>query len=55
MSKSTKRNYKYDDDDYYEAHDLNREPHSRLREKRLRAAMKSKNIDALYKLTEEEY
>jgi len=55
MSKSTKRNYRYDDDEYYEAHDLNRGHQSRLKEKRLRAAMRSRNVDALYKLTEEEY
>jgi len=55
MSKSTKRNHKYDDDEYYEVRDLNRGHQSRLKEKRLQAAMRSRNVDALYKLTEEEY
>jgi hypothetical protein len=53
MSKSVKRNNKYYADDLlYESID-HEEHRSRLREKRLRAALRSKNINALYELTEE--
>ena len=54
MSKSIKRNNKYFSEDY-EFHDDYEEHREHLREKRLRAALKSKNIHALYELTEEEY
>lgn len=54
MSKSIKRNNKYFADEY-EGHDDYDEHRQHLREKRIRAALKSKNINALYELTEEEY
>lgn len=54
MSKSIKRNYKYDDD-LYESHDTIEEHRNHLREKRLRAALKSKNWNILQSITEEEY
>lgn len=51
MSKSIKRNNKYFAEEY-EAHDY--EDHrERLKEKRLRSALKSRNVNALYDLMEE--
>lgn len=52
MSKSVKRNNKYSDD--YE-HGGQNNQRDRIKEKRLRAALKSKNVNALFQLTEEEY
>ena len=54
MSKSVKRNNKYFSDDY-DMHENYEEHRAHLRDKRIRAALKSKNINALYELTEEEY
>ena len=55
MSKSIKRNNKYFDDDMYESYDAHEEHRAHLREKRLRAALRSKNVNALYELNEEDY
>lgn len=55
MSKSVKRNnkyYGYDDyehDDHYEDHVL------KLKEKRLRSALRSRNKNAIFDLIEEDY
>jgi hypothetical protein len=54
MSKSVKRNNKYYGEDLYESHDA-QEHREHLKEKRLRAALKSKNWNVLHQLTEEEY
>lgn len=54
MSKSIKRNNKYFGEDY-EFHDSYEEHRAHLKEKRMRAAIKSKNINALFKLNEEDY
>lgn len=54
MSKSIKRNNKYfgyDDDDHSAVYDHK----AHLREKRLRAALKSKNAQRLLDITEEDY
>jgi len=51
MSKSIKRNNKYyaEENEAYEYEDHR----DRLKEKRLRSALKSKNVNALYALMEE--
>jgi hypothetical protein len=53
MSKSVKRNNKYYGEEYesYEA----QEHRNHLKEKRLRAALTSKNWNTLQRITEEEY
>jgi hypothetical protein len=53
MSKSVKRNNKYYGEEY-EYHDV-QEHRNHLKEKRLRAAMTSKNWNILQRITEEEY
>ena len=55
MSKSVKRNNKYYADDLYEITNDHEEHREHLKEKRLRAALKSKNWNVLQRLTEEEY
>jgi hypothetical protein len=55
MSKSIKRNNKYYgyDDDHYEDH---YEDHgSKLKEKRIRSALRSRNKNAIFDLIEEDY
>ena len=54
MSKSIKRNNKYFGEDY-ESRDEFEEHREHLREKRIRAALRSKNINALYEINEEDY
>ena len=54
MSKSIKRNNKYFGEDY-ESHESIDSHRDHLKEKRLRAAIKSKNIGVLYQLIEEDY
>jgi hypothetical protein len=54
MSKSVKRNNKYLAEDYA-SFDDHQEHSNHLKEKKLRAALKSKNWTILQKLTEEEY
>jgi hypothetical protein len=54
MSKSVKRNNKYYGEDLYESYDV-QEHREHLKEKRLRAALKSKNWNTLQRITEEEY
>lgn len=54
MSKSIKRNHKYFGDDY-ESHYDYEEHREHLKEKKLKAALRCKNVDALYELIEEEY
>jgi quinol monooxygenase YgiN len=54
MSKSIKRNNKYYGDDLYESYTDHEEHRAHIKEKHLRAALKSKNITALCDLTEEE-
>ena len=54
MSKSIKRYIKYHNDES-ELDVLHEERRGRLREKRIRAALNSKNVDVLSELTEEEY
>lgn len=53
MSNSVKRNNKYYSEEY-ESHDV-QEHRERLKEKRLRAALTSKNWNILQRITEEEY
>lgn len=55
MSKSVKRNNKYCADDLVEFYDGHEEHRNHLKEKRLRAAMASKNWNILQRITEEEY
>ncbi len=54
MSKSVKRNNKYFAEIEHESHDYE-EHRNHLKEKRLRAALKSKNWGILQRITEEEY
>lgn len=54
MSKSIKRNNKYFGEEF-DSHDNYEEHRQHLREKRLKSAIKSKNIRALYELNEEDY
>lgn len=54
MSKSIKRNNKYFGEDY-ESHEHFEQHRAHLKEKRLRAAIRSKNINVLYELNEEDY
>jgi len=54
MSKSVKRNNKYYGEDLYESYNV-QEHRNHLKEKRLRAALKSKNWNTLQRITEEEY
>jgi hypothetical protein len=55
MSKSVKRNNKYYGEDLYESYDGPEGHYNHLKEKRLRAALKSKNWNTLQRITEEEY
>ena len=54
MSKSVKRNNKYLAEDYA-SFDDHQEHREHLKEKRLRAALTSKNWNILQRITEEEY
>jgi len=54
MSKSTKRNNKYISDEV-ESRPMYEEHRTRLRQKKLISALRSKNAEALLQLTEEEY
>ena len=54
MSKSIKRNNKYFSEEY-ESYPIVEEHRTHLKEKRLRAAMTSKNWNILQRITEEEY
>jgi hypothetical protein len=53
MSKSIKRNNKYYGEDLYEARDAHEEHRQRLKEKRFRSALMSKNVNVLYELSDE--
>lgn len=55
MSKSIKRNNKYFGEEYESMNDHYEEHRQHLREKRIRSALKSKNINALYHLDEDDY
>ena len=55
MSHSIKRNNKYCADDLCEFNKSIEEHREHLKEKRIRAALKAKNVNVLHKLTEEEY
>lgn len=52
MSKSIKRNNKYNEEYEYGSQNNHRD---RIKEKRIQAALRSKNVNALFQLTEEEY
>lgn len=55
MSKSVKRNNKYNgyDDDYCDNH--YEDPSQKLIEKRIRSALRSRNKNAIFDLIEEDY
>ena len=53
MSKSIKRNNKYFAEEYEQC--IHDDPHARLKEKKLRTALRSKNWNILQRITEEEY
>lgn len=55
MSKSVKRNNKYYGYDEYEIHDAHEDHGQKLKEKRMRSILKSRNKNAIFDLIEEDY